>query len=230
MAALASAAAVHLGLPDADVIAVRRAGHLHDVGRIGVSNQVWSKPAELTASEWERVRMHPYLTDRVLTRIPGLAQVAAIARAHHEHLDGSGYPSGLAGTALGRPERLLAAVVAYQSALEPRPVPRRRSRPEAAAARLRERVARGALDADCAEAVLTVAGHAAGRPRRDDNLTPREAEILGLVARGLSNREIAASLVLSEKTVRNHVERTYSKIGATNRVGASLYALRQGLN
>lgn len=229
VAGLASAAAVHLGLPDADVVAVRRAGHLHDVGRIGVSNQVWSKPAELTASEWERVRMHPYLTDRVLTRIPGLAQVAAIARAHHEHLDGSGYPLGLSGTALGRPERLLAAAVAYQSAVEPRPY-REALSPDAAAARLRDRAGRGALDADCAEAVLKVAGHTSGRTRRAGDLTPREAEILGLVARGLSNRDIAARLVLSEKTVRNHVERTYSKIGATNRVGASLYALRQGLS
>ena len=64
---------------------------------------------------------------------------------------------------------------------------------------------------------------------RDDALTPRETEILGLVARGLSNRDIAARLVLSEKTVRNHVERTYAKIGTTNRVGASLYALQHGL-
>jgi DNA-binding NarL/FixJ family response regulator len=60
-------------------------------------------------------------------------------------------------------------------------------------------------------------------------LTPREAEILRLVARGLSNRDIATIVVLSEKTVRNHVERTYAKIGAANRVGASLYALQQGL-
>jgi HD-GYP domain-containing protein (c-di-GMP phosphodiesterase class II) len=228
VAALAEAGAVHLGLSEGDATAVGRAGHLHDVGRIGVSNQVWSKPAELTGAEWERVRMHPYLTDRVLTRIPGLAHVAAIARAHHEHLDGSGYPLGLAGTALGRPERVLAAAVAYQSALEPRPY-RGPHSPDAAAARLKDRVTRGALDADSVEAILAVTGHARSKVRRDDALTPRETEILGLVARGLSNRDIATRLVLSEKTVRNHVERTYAKIGATNRVGASLYALRQGL-
>jgi HD-GYP domain-containing protein (c-di-GMP phosphodiesterase class II) len=228
VAALAEAAAVQLGLAAADVAACRRAGHLHDVGRIGVSNQVWSKPAGLTGAEWERVRMHPYLTDRVLTRIPGLAQVAAIARVHHEHLDGSGYPLGLTGAALGRPERLLAAAVAYQSALEPRPY-RETHSPEEAAARLQDRVTRGALDADCVEAVLAVAGHARTKVRRDDTLTPRETEILGLVARGLSNRDIATRLVLSEKTVRNHVERSYAKIGATNRVGASLYALQHGL-
>lgn len=232
VAALVEAAAVQVGLPEDDVTAVRRAGHLHDVGRIGVSNQVWSKPAGLTSAEWERVRMHPYLTDRVLTRIPGLARVAAIARAHHEHLDGSGYPLGLSGSALGRPERLLAAAVAYRSALEGRPY-REPLSPGAAAARLRDRVTRGALDAEVVEAVLAVAGHAragaGARVRRDDALTPREAQILGLVARGLSNRDIASRLVLSEKTVRNHVERTYAKIGATNRVGASLYALQHGL-
>jgi DNA-binding NarL/FixJ family response regulator len=79
------------------------------------------------------------------------------------------------------------------------------------------------------DAVLAVAGHAAARRRRDDALSPRETQILGMVAQGLSNREIARRLVLSEKTVRNHVERTYAKIGATNRVGASLYALEHGL-
>jgi DNA-binding NarL/FixJ family response regulator len=172
--------------------------------------------------------MHPYFTDRVLTRIPGLVPVAAIARAHHEHLDGSGYPLGLAGPALGRPERLLAAAVAYQSALEPRPY-REALSADAAAGRLAERVATGALDGESASAVLSVVGHTTSRVRRDDALTPRETTILGFVARGLSNREIAARLVLSEKTVRNHVERTYAKIGATNRVGASLYALRHGL-
>ena len=228
VAALAEAAAGQLGLSTDDADAVRRAGHLHDVGRIGVSNQIWSKPAGLTGAEWERVRMHPYLTDRVLTRIPGLAHVASIARAHHELLDGSGYPLGLAAQALGRPERLLAVAVAYQSGLEPRPY-REPLSPDASAVRVKDRVTSGVLDAECAEAVLAVAGHAAKKLRRDDTLTPREAEVLGLVARGLSNRDIATRLVLSEKTVRNHVERTYAKIGATNRVGASLYALQQGL-
>lgn len=228
VAALAHAAAGHLGLPAGDAEMLRRAGHLHDVGRLGVPNQVWSKPAELTGAEWERVRMHPYLTDRVLMRIPGLAAEAAVARSHHEHLDGSGYPLGATGTALGLPERLLAAVVAYQSATEPRPY-RDALTPTEAAERLTRRAARGALDSTCVEAVLAAAGRRGTRIRRDDALTAREAEVLDLVARGLSNREIAERLVLSEKTVRNHVERTYAKIGASNRVGASLYALQRGI-
>lgn len=228
VSALAESAAGHLGLDRPDIDAIRRGGCLHDVGRIGVSNQIWSKAADLTAAEWERVRMHPYLTDRVLTRIPGLREVARIARTHHEHLDGTGYPLGLGGPALGRPERILAAAVAYRSAVEPRPY-REAMSTDDAAARLERRAHRGELDADCVEAVLTAAGHARTRVRRTDTLTPRESEILGLVARGLSNREIASKLVLSEKTVRNHVERTYTKIGASNRVGASLYALENGL-
>ncbi|GAB92148.1 HD domain-containing phosphohydrolase [Gordonia rhizosphera] len=228
VAKLADSAARQVGLSAADTDAIRRAGFVHDVGRLGVSNQIWSKPAELTGAEWERVRMHPYLTDRVLTRISGLGTIAAIARAHHEHVDGTGYPLGIGGAALGRSERLLAAAVAYQSALEPRPY-REPMSAEDAAARLRRRAQRGALDGDCVAAVLTAAGHARSRMHRDDTLTPRETEILGLVARGLSNREIAERLVLSEKTVRNHVERTYTKIGASNRVGASLYALQNGL-
>lgn len=225
---LAESTAGLLGLPSCEVEALRRAGFLHDVGRIGVSNQVWSKGGPLTGAEWERVRMHPYFTDRVLTGVAGLEDVAVIARAHHEHLDGSGYPLGVGGAALARPERVLAAATAYQSALEPRPY-REPMSPDDAASRLKKRADNGALDGECVEAVLLAAGHLRTRTHRTDALTPRETEILGLVARGMSNRAIASRLVLSEKTVRNHVERTYTKIGVSNRVGASLYALQNGL-
>ncbi|WP_432641158.1 response regulator transcription factor [Arthrobacter polaris] len=76
---------------------------------------------------------------------------------------------------------------------------------------------------------MLLRGHHTPKLRRDDLLTSREREVLGLVSRGFSNRQIANRLFLSEKTVRNHVERTYAKIGASNRVGASLYALQHGL-
>ncbi len=227
-AALAAKAGGLLGLDAAELRTLRRAGHLHDLGRLGVSNQVWSQPRELTQAEWERVRMHPYLTERVLHRIPGLSAECSVARAHHEHLDGTGYPLGVTGSMLGQSERVLAAAVAYQSATEPRPY-RAPMDADGASKRLRRRSAAGALDPDSVEAVLGAAGHPPARARRDDLLTPREREVLGLVARGLSNRTIADRLVLSEKTVRNHVERTYVKIGVTNRVGASLYALQHGL-
>jgi HD-GYP domain-containing protein (c-di-GMP phosphodiesterase class II) len=229
VARLSGAAALAAGV-DSDAAALaRRAGHVHDLGRIGVSNQIWSKPASLSASEFERVRLHPYLTVRILNQVPGFARLAEVAGNHHECLDGSGYPRGLAGAALSLPDRVLAAAVSYQSACEPRPY-RGELSPGAAARRLRERVRAGELDAVAAEAVLHAAGEPAQRPSlRPGGLTPREIEVLCLVARGASNKQIAASLVISEKTARNHVERTYAKIGVSNRIGASMYALQHGL-
>ncbi len=227
VAELAESAGRLAGLSAAECATLRRAGHLHDVGRLGVSNQVWSKPGPLSADDWERVRMHPYLGGRVLSRIPGLSAEAALIRAHHEHLDGSGYPLGSTGAALGRSERLLAAAVAYRSATEPRPY-RDALTSAGAADRINYRVRQGHLDPDAVAAVVSAAGHRALTPALPDGLTRREAEILTMVARGLSNRQIADALVLSEKTVRNHVERTYTKIGVNNRVGASLYALGHG--
>lgn len=229
VARLAANAAMAAGLDTEATDLTRRAGHVHDLGRIGISNQIWSKPGTLTAGELERVRLHPYLTVRILSQVKGLARVAQVAGNHHECIDGSGYPRGLSENALSRSDRLLAAAVSYQSACEPRPY-REELGPDAAARRLRERVRAGALDAAAADAVLEAAGHRPQRPTaRPDGLTPREIEVLCLVARGASNKEIAAALVLSEKTVRNHVERTYAKLGVSNRIGASMYALRHGL-
>ncbi|MGH3509008.1 MAG: HD domain-containing phosphohydrolase [Nocardioidaceae bacterium] len=227
VAALVDNAARLAGLTSAESDVLRRAGHLHDVGRLGVSNQLWSEPGSLTASGWERIRMHPYLGGRVLSRIPGLAAEASLVRSHHELMDGSGYPLGVGGASLGRSDRLLAAAVAYKAALEPRPY-REALSPDGAAARLQDRVKAGQIDPDAAAAVVSAAGHRVARPSLPAGLTPREVEILTLVAQGRSNREIAASLVISEKTVRNHVEHTYTKIGVSNRVGASLFALDHG--
>lgn len=229
VAELAAAAATVMGLDAETVTVVRRAGHLHDLGRIGVSNQVWSKPAPLTASEFERIRLHPYLTVRILSRVGGLQMVAQVAGNHHECLDGSGYPRGLPAVALAVPDRLLAAAVAYQSATEPRPY-RAPMSASVAAGRLRDRVRDGRLDPVAVDAVLRAAGHRTERAeRRPHGLTPREIEVLCLVARGASNKDIAEELGISGKTARNHVERTYVKIGANNRIGASMFALAHGL-
>ena len=226
---LAADAVATAGLDDAAVTLTRRAGHVHDLGRIGVSNQIWSKPAALTAAEYERVRLHPYLTVRILSQVSGLEQVAALAGNHHECINGAGYPRSLTATALGLPDRILAAAVCYQSALEPRPY-RAALSAQDASRRLQARVRAGELDAAAVDAVLHASGHGDRhtypRPAR---LTPREIEVLRLVATGASNKEIAAELVISEKTARNHVERTYAKIGVSNRIGASMYALEHGL-
>jgi HD-GYP domain-containing protein (c-di-GMP phosphodiesterase class II) len=225
----AARAGERLGLSPDEVVDLRRAGHLHDIGRIGVSSQIWERASALTRDQWERVRLHPYLAGRILERVGGMDRIAQLAVNHHEHLDGSGYPRGLTAGQLSQSDRILAAAVAYESALEPRPYRAART-PEEAAQRLRRRVDAGHVDGPAVEAVLASAGHEPLRAkRRDDGLTPREVEVLLMVARGGSNRDIAAALVLSEKTVRNHVERIYAKLGVSNRIGASLYALESGL-
>jgi HD-GYP domain-containing protein (c-di-GMP phosphodiesterase class II) len=229
VAQLAAGAAVAAGLDEDAVALTRRAASVHDIGRIGVSNQIWSKSSSLSMAEFERMRLHPYLTERILSQVPGLKEVASVAANHHESLNGTGYPRGLPARQLAMADRLLACAVSYQSALEPRPY-RDALGPAGAARRLRERVRDGELDSAAADAVLHAAGHASGRPTaRPHGLTAREVEVLRLVAQGTSNKEIASKLVLSEKTVRNHVERIYAKIGVSNRIGASMYALEHGL-
>ena len=114
------------------MVAVRRAGLIHDVGRVGVSTGIWDKPGPLTESEWERVRLHPYYTERVMKRSPALAPLGALAALHHERLDGSGYHRQVAPAQLPPAARILAAADVYQALTEPRP--HRAAGPPAAAA------------------------------------------------------------------------------------------------
>jgi HD-GYP domain-containing protein (c-di-GMP phosphodiesterase class II) len=229
VAELATAAATAMGVGASEVTHVRHAAYLHDLGRLGVSNAIWDKASELSVAEAERVRMHPYLTERMLASSPALAPLGATASQHHERLDGSGYPRGLRGDALAPNARLLAAVDSYVAKLEPRP--HRPALDAAAAARhLRDEVRAGRHDGDAVDAVLAAAGH---RPRRrrewPGGLTTREVEVLRLLVRGLSNKQVAERLVIARKTVDNHVEHIYTKIGASNRAQASLFAVRNAL-
>jgi DNA-binding CsgD family transcriptional regulator len=196
---------------------------------LGVSNTIWDKQGALNPVELERVRLHPYLSERMLASSPGLAPLGAIVVQHHERLDGSGYPRGLTGGDITPAGRLLAVADGYHARMEPRP-----HRPEMAAAQaasaLQDEVRAGRLDADAVAAVLGVAGHRVGKRRSwPGGLTSREIEILRLLARGLSNKEIAGRLTISAKTAGSHVEHIYTKIGVSNRAMASLYAAKHGL-
>ena len=229
VAELAEEAGARLGLPEAELRLLRRAGLVHGLGRLGISNAILDKRGPLGPAEWERVRLQPYLTERMLRQAEALAAVARTAAQHRERLDGSGYPQGLSGPAISPHARILAAADAYQAMREPRPHRSARSA-EDAATELRADVKAGRHDAEAAEAVLAAAGHRVPRRREGPaGLTRREVEILRLVARGLSNKEVATQLVISPKTVANHVEHVYAKIGASNRAAASLFAMRHGL-
>jgi DNA-binding NarL/FixJ family response regulator len=125
--------------------------------------------------------------------------------------------------------RILAAADAYHAMTEPRPH-RDALAAEDAAAELRSGVRQALFDGRAVEAVLSAAGHPAKRRREwPGGLTGREIEVLRLLVRGLSNKEIAEQLVISRKTAGSHVEHIYSKIRVSNRAQASLFAIKHGL-
>jgi HD-GYP domain-containing protein (c-di-GMP phosphodiesterase class II) len=229
VADLASAAAATMGASSEEVKTLRRSALVARFGFLGVSNAIWDQPRPLSATQWERVRTYPHLTERMLHLSPALAPLGRIAVQAREHLDGSGYPRGLSGASIAPPARVLAAADAYQAMLEPRP--HRAARPpEDAAEELRAEVRCGWLDGDAVEAVLGVAGHRVAR-RVDGpaGLTRREVEVLRLIARGCSTKQAAARLDISPKTVGTHIEHIYAKIEVSTRAEAGLFAVQHGL-
>ena len=230
VARLAAAAGERLGMSASEISALRQAGYMHDLGRVGISAAIWEKPGRLTTSEWERVRLHPYYTERILARPLALARLGAIAALHHERLDGSGYYRGVPAAMLSLPARILAAADSYHAMTEPRPYRTAYSR-DAAAEQLQTEARAGRLDPDVVQAVLSAAGHRIPARRREwpAGLSEREVEVLRLVARGLSNREMAIHLTIAEKTVGHHIQHIYNKIGVSTRVAATLFTLQNDL-
>ncbi len=229
VAALTAEAATTLGLNDTDVTLLRRAGHVHDLGVIGVPSGTWCHPGPWSLGQSERARTHPYLTERTLSRTPTLAAIGRCAALHHERLDGSGYPRGLDATSIPIGPRVLAAADVCQALGSDRPH-RPALAPADAAEVLRDEVRAGRLDGDAVDAVLRADGHRIRRrPALPGGLTPREAEVLVALAGGRSNPEIAEELTISRKTVSAHLEHIYAKLGVSTRTEAALYATRVGL-
>jgi HD-GYP domain-containing protein (c-di-GMP phosphodiesterase class II) len=228
VAKLASTAATRCGFDAAEVVTVRRAALVHDIGRVAIPVRIWQKPGELTSDEWERVRLHAYQSERVLSRSPLLAALAPVATTHHERVDGSGYHRGSAGPALTPAARLLAAADAFHAMSEPRPHRHALASPEAAEA-LGGEVRAGRLDPDAVAAVLETSGAPAPRIERPAGITEREAQVVGLLARGLQTKQIARALGISVKTADRHIQNAYGKIGVSTRAAAALFAMQHGL-
>ena len=231
VADVAVAAADRLGVDEAGRTRLRIGALLHDLGRIGVSNAIWEKPGPLTAAEWEQVRLHPYHSERILVRSDALRSAATIAGMHHERLDGSGYHRGSRDREIDSLALILAAADSFQAMTQARPH-RPALGPELAARELEREVESGRLDANAVSAVLEAAGLVRQRRRRPSapaGLSEREVEVLSLVARGLSNREIATRLVISTRTAEHHVQHIYAKIGASSRAAAALFAMEHRL-
>jgi HD-GYP domain-containing protein (c-di-GMP phosphodiesterase class II) len=224
-ASLAQAAATARGI-DAEL--VERAALTHDLGVVGVASGLWCAPRQLTASEWERVRLHPVWSTRILSRCTGLAAVADLAGSTHERLDGSGYPGATRG---GSEEwAILAAADCFDEQCSPRAY-RRAAAPSEAADRLGQLVTDGRLPHVAVAAVLDAAGEAPPLVTvdRPAGLTEREVDVLGLLARGRTNRQIAADLGIAPRTVGAHVEHIYAKADVRSRAAATLFAIQHDL-
>ncbi|MBI1881806.1 MAG: HD domain-containing protein, partial [Chloroflexi bacterium] len=230
VADLAARAAEQCGLPMSEVQLVRRAGYLHDIGKVGISAGIWSKSESLNDREWEKVRLHPYYTERVLARPPELAHIGALAALHHERLDGSGYFRGLTATSLPPAARILATANTYCSLTERRSH-RPACSPEQAAEELTREARAARLDGDIIKAVLVAAGHRAPSVKKEvvAGLSEREVEVLRLLARGYTMKQTAAELVISFKTVDRHIQNIYTKINVSTRAAATLFAMENNL-
>jgi HD-GYP domain-containing protein (c-di-GMP phosphodiesterase class II)/DNA-binding CsgD family transcriptional regulator len=229
-AGLAADAARLLGSTDDEIATLRRAALLHELGTTAVPNSILDKRGPLTHAEFDRVELHPMLTEQMLGRSPALAVLNPVAAAHHEKADGSGYHKGLRADATDRAARVLAAADIYVGLTTER-ADRPAFSADDAATELRQLVSRGVLERETADAVLTAGGHREPRtptPRipHPGGLTAREVEVLHLAARGLTTREIADRLYISPKTADHHIQHVYTKIGVSTRAAAALWAMQ----
>ena len=231
---LAADAAAVLGLAEEDVTRLRRAALVHDFGTTVVPNSIWDKPGVLTRTEFDRVELHPMLTEQMLRRSPALALLNTFACAHHEKCDGSGYHKRVRADADDLGACILAATEIYVGLTAER-ADRQPFSPGDAAAELRRLESQGVLEPRASRAVLVAAGH--GEPRAPSGkrhvnpggLTRREVDVLRLAARGLTTREIADRLYISPKTADHHIQHIYGKIDVSTRAAAALWAMQHAV-
>jgi HD-GYP domain-containing protein (c-di-GMP phosphodiesterase class II) len=228
VAELAGESAAVASLTAADVLLLRRAALVHDIGRVAVPVHVWAKPGPLNRDEREQVRLHCYHSERVLDAAAGLRPLARLAGSHGERCDGSGYHRGSRAGDLPLTAWLLAAADCYQAMREPR-AHRQALSPTAAADELCRDADAGRLAPEAVNAVLIAAGQPRRSLRRPAGLSERECEVLGLVAQGLATKQVARRLGISPKTCDHHIQRVYAKAGVSTRAGATLFALEHGL-
>jgi DNA-binding CsgD family transcriptional regulator len=213
------------------VTTIRRAALVHDFGTTVVPNSIWDKPGSLTRSEFDRVELHPMLTEQMLRRSPALAALNPVASAHHEKCDGSGYHKRARAADEEFGACVLAAAEVYVGLTAER-ADRPPFSPNDAAAELRRLESDGLLEPRASRAVQVAAGH--GEPKRNTGerqanpggLTRREVEVLRLAARGLTTQDIAGRLFISPKTADHHIQHIYSKIGVSTRAAAALWAMQ----
>jgi HD-GYP domain-containing protein (c-di-GMP phosphodiesterase class II) len=233
-AQLAADAARLLDFSDAAIRTVRRAALVHDFGTTAVPNSILDKPGPLTRAEFDRVELHPMLTEQMLRRSPALAMLNPIASAHHEKADGSGYHKHQRADGADPGTGILAAADIYVGLTTERADRPARS-VENAAAELRRLASDGVLERRATEAVLKAAGHgeppevASRRPKHPGGLSRREVEVLRLASKGMTTKAIADRLFISPKTADHHIQHVYTKIGVSTRAAAALWAMQNAV-
>ncbi len=115
---LAEDVAIELGLSETDREQVRYATYLHDLGKLGVSNELIDKRGPLTAKDSEVLRRHPVIGERIIRSVPGFDDVAVIVRHEHEHWNGSGFPDGLSGDRIPIESRIILVCTTYAELME----------------------------------------------------------------------------------------------------------------
>lgn len=227
-------AAKVLGFGDGEITTLRRAALVHEFGTTAVPNSIWDKPGPLTRAEFDRVELHPMLTEQMLRRSPALAVLNPIAATHHEKADGSGYHKSLRADGISPGASVLAAVDIYVALTTDR-ADRPASSDKYAATELRRLALEGVLEHSTTDAVLVGAGHGERRgptsrkPQYPAGLTGREVEVLRLAAKGLTTGEIANRLYISPKTADHHIQHVYTKIGVSTRAAAMLWAMQHAV-
>jgi HD-GYP domain-containing protein (c-di-GMP phosphodiesterase class II) len=221
-----------LSLPEARLTDLHRAGLLYDIGLVAVPSFVLGKPYDrLTEAEREQYRLHPYHSQRIIARIPAFERLAPMVGAHHERLDGRGFPGGVSAARISLEARILAVTDRFETLTHD--TPEGAAAPVQHAARTLLGESGMALAPDVVAALLSSlempAPPARARVSLPSGLTAREVEVLQLVAAGSTRKQVAEALVVSEGTVRSHLEHIYSKIGVSNRAGAALFAMEHGL-
>jgi HD-GYP domain-containing protein (c-di-GMP phosphodiesterase class II) len=226
---LAGRMARRLGVGEEEIALCRRAGLVHDLGQVGVSAWVLDGHAQGPA-ERAQLELHPQLTQRLLSLLPALREIATVAAAHHERLDGTGYPHGLTAEALPRAARILAVADEYDEIVRGT-----HGRPALTGGEALKTIEAGAgtrFDRDCTRALRDAIADAPPLAERGSwpaALTDREVEVLRLAARGFTLKEIARDLSVSPHTARHHLEHVYEKIGTSSRAGATLFAVEHDL-
>jgi HD-GYP domain-containing protein (c-di-GMP phosphodiesterase class II)/DNA-binding CsgD family transcriptional regulator len=233
-AQLVTNAAQVLGFSDETIITLRRAALVHDFGTTAVPNSIWDKPGSLTRAEFDRVELHPMLTEQMLRRSPGLSALNSVASAHHEKSDGSGYHKRVRGDAVDPAAALLAATEVYVGMTTER-ADRPAFSAEDAASELSRLASSGVLEPRSIRAVLVAAGHGepaappVRRAKHPGGLSRREVDVLRLAAKGLTTRAIAERLFISTKTADHHIQHVYTKIGVSTRAAAALWAMQNAV-